>query len=407
MRSIDFLAPDFLRNPWPVYARLRRDGPVHWLPEIGMYAVASYAEVRSCLLSADFSVAYPFRVSRHVLGETLLDIDGPEHQRLRRLLGRLLTGREQAASFNGVAARRVPELLGNLPRDRPVDFMAEVAERLPLGVTCAFLGIHEAEVPSVGRLVHDLLFHLDGSRGSSGVAGRRSEELQARLEQLMATSPPPPPETMLGALGRLVSGGDLTAGEALGLATLTLAAGIETSTGLLGNGLHCFFTQTPDPRVLASDGMAREAFIREVLRWEPPQHDTVRFARQPTTLGGERIPAGAALKLLLASANRDETAFMRAASFDPAANRGTSLSFGHGAHACLGMQLALHVADRTFQQLFRRFPALEAVDESLEPIMGSTFRRPEQLHVLLGRPVEPSEPAEPSLVAGRSGAADA
>lgn len=84
MRSIAFLSPDFLANPWPRYAHFREEQPVWWSDEIRMFCVFRHRDIRACLTSPDYTVEYPFRVSRQVFGETLLDLDGPRHQRLRR-----------------------------------------------------------------------------------------------------------------------------------------------------------------------------------------------------------------------------------------------------------------------------------------------------------------------------------
>lgn len=346
-----------------------------------MYCVTGYPEARICLTSSDFSVSYPFRVSRQVLGETLLDLDGPTHYRLRRLLARLLQGRAQNSAFADVVDVWVPRVLAALPTDRDIEFVSAVAEPIPMAVTAGFLGIPDELIPQTRELLHYLLFHLDGSRGSSSRATEAREELHALLRRLL---PGPGEGSMLDQLGAWEADGTLAIEEALGLATLTLAAGVETSTGLLANAMVCLATH-PEYRLALGEDAARKAFVREVLRWEPPQHDTVRFAVRPTSLGDVPIPAGAALKVLLASANRDERVFDRAADFDPQRADRPSLTFGHGAHSCLGTHLATHVAERTFQHMLARFPDLAVVDHPIPLITGSTFRRPERLHVLIRR----------------------
>src|SRR5690606_34807602 len=132
---------------------------------------------------------------------------------------------------------------------------------------------------------------------------------------------------------------------------LLLAAGVETSVCSLSNVLYCLLTH--DEWLLESRGNPQvlHDVIRESLRWEPPQHDTVRFTRESTTLGGVPIEKGRALEVILASANRDEERFERPEEFMPHRAEKALLSFGQGPHGCRGRLLATRQLEKIFGRL--------------------------------------------------------
>ncbi|MFF5789115.1 cytochrome P450 [Streptomyces sp. NPDC012693] len=382
MRSIAFLSPDFLANPWPRYAHFREEQPVWWSDEIRMFCVFRHRDIRACLTSPDYTVEYPFRVSRQVFGETLLDLDGPRHQRLRRPLAGLLLGRRDNVAFRAAAEERARTAVAALRPGTELDMVSGPARAVPLTATATFLGIPAERHDWLLHTVEYLVSHLDGSSGDFARASVLRTELEEYLVGLLTSGAPP--RSMLGEVHTWVRDGEITTAEAVGLATLTLAAGFETSTGLISNTLHCLARHPEHAAAAAGDSGRLRSFLKETLRWEPPQHDTVRFARRDTTLAGVRIPAGSALKLVLASGNRDAEVFDHPEEFRPDRSTHGSLTFGHGSHSCLGTHIALDVAEAFIGALLARFPGLRAVDDPMPPITGSTFRRPQALRMRLG-----------------------
>lgn len=383
MRSIDFLSPEFRDDPWPTYAHYREHEPVWWAESIQMFCVFRYADIRRCLTDKAFTVQYPFRVSRQVLGETLLDMEGPDHKRLRKLLAQALLGRTENAGFTDAVQRVVTDVFDELEGEETVEYLDRVAGRVPLLTTATFLGIPRSECARVSEQLGYLLRHLDGSKGNFAKASATRAELSEYVAGLLTGSDAPLPDSMIAQAAVWVREGTLTVREAVGLVLLTLAAGVETSTGLLSNGMVCF-SRHPEwrERVIADPSLMPKV-VREILRWQPPQHDTVRFAAEETELGGVRIPRGAALKLLLASGNRDAAVFTRAEEFDPLRPETNHLSFGHGLHSCLGTHLASRVAEIFFGLQFARYAGARVDEDPIPPITGNTFRHPTSLKVLL------------------------
>lgn len=251
MRSIAFLAPDFLANPWPRYARFRAEQPVWWSDEIRMFCVFRHRDIRACLTGADYTVEYPFRVSRQVFGETLLDLDGPRHQRLRRPLAGLLLGQRDNIAFRAAAGERARTAVAALPADTVLDMVAGPARAVPLTATATFLGVPAERHDWLLHTVEYLVGHLDGSSGDFGRASALRAELEEYLLGLITSGAPP--RSMLGEVHGWVRDGEITAREAVGLATLTLAAGFETSTGLISNTLHCLARHPGHAAAAAAD----------------------------------------------------------------------------------------------------------------------------------------------------------
>jgi cytochrome P450 len=374
VRHVDFLSPELGDKLWAVFAEYRRNQPVLWVEAIQMYCVFGYRDIRTCLTGPEFTVEYPFRVSRQVFGRTLLDMDGPTHVELRRLLGRLLLGREGNPAFVDLVDDCTARVLDALA-DRPeFEFVESVARRLPESVTARFLGIPAADRDWVFAHLRYLLDHLDGSSRDFASAGARRREVCELVVELLrggATAE----HSVIAQLAAAIRAGTVGLSDAVGLVLLVLAAGVETSTGMLANTMVALarFPQWRDRAAGDRDELA--AVIREVVRWQPPQMDTVRFARAAAHLGGVPVPAGSSLKLLLGSGNRDEAVFSHPEAFRPDRPERAGLSFGHGAHSCLGMNLAIGVATRFFGAFLARFPQARVAGPVPE-ITGWTFRRP-------------------------------
>jgi cytochrome P450 len=159
------------------------------------------------------------------------------------------------------------------------------------------------------------------------------------------------------------AGGDrLTGGELMGNLALLLVAGFETTTNLLGNGVVLLLDHPGEAKRLATDPELAPAYVEEVLRVDSPVQLTERFAGQDAEIAGVEIPAGSELIVLLGAANRDPERFAEPERFVPDRPGNAPLSFGAGAHYCLGAPLARLEAQVALPALVRRFPELELIE---------------------------------------------
>ncbi|HWD82808.1 MAG TPA: cytochrome P450, partial [Kribbella sp.] len=208
-------------------------------------------------------------------------------------------------------------------------------------VICELLGVPASDRHRFRPLASDLTAALELTDESDASADAAARELGAYFAHLIAD---PPPGGLIAAL--VAARERLSDEELLANLILLLVAGFETTTDLLGNGL-AILLQQPE---LPTDA----AFVEEVLRYDSPVQVTTRVARDGSTIAGTPIPAGSNLVLLLGAANRDPARFPDPDRFDPQRPGNKPLSFGAGAHICLGNSLARLEATIAFDRL-RRF----------------------------------------------------
>lgn len=369
------MSTDDHSNPWPRYAQCRATAPVRRREGASVYEVYRQADIRHVLTSDDFTVAYPFRVSKLILGETLLDIDGRKHSELRRATALFFDSDNVALLARTIFEPVAAEVLDALDTAAPIEFVRDCAKVFPTRTMSRLIGIREAEVGPMYEMVDYLVEHLDGSKGDFATASRYREALRQRLAQDIL----PRGE---GALARYVNGLQAQIGDAekIGLLLLILFAGIETSISTLANTISCLLRHPQYlPAMREVPGFVGHALM-EAIRFEPAQHETVRFALHDCEVGGTPVEKGAALILYLASANRDEAEYRDAAVFNPLREEKHNMSFGLGRHYCLGKKFAL-LALETFMTAFFQRHAIAPGSADLAPVTGGMFRRPDYIHL--------------------------
>jgi cytochrome P450 len=157
----------------------------------------------------------------------------------------------------------------------------------------------------------------------------------------------------------------LAEGELLSNLALLLIAGFETTTNLIGNGVMALLRHPEQLQRLKKEPELAAPFVEEFLRYDSPVQVTSRVAHQPTVLDGQPVEAGTYVIALIGSANRDETRFANASEFDPARPNNVPISFGAGAHFCLGAALARLEGQVAFPLLLHRLDGLELAGEPL------------------------------------------
>jgi cytochrome P450 len=365
--------PGFVDDPYPTYAALRARVPVHGLGP-GSWLLTRYAEVaaiyRSEHVSSDKQREFGPKLGAgspiHEHHTTSLVFnDPPLHTRVRRLLmgalnQRAITRMEPAlvtlvdGLLDRLADAPAPDLIEHFAAAIPVDVIGNllavpVAERAPLrDWSLAILSALEpAPAPTVlaraNAATTDFLAYLRGL-----VADRRAH--------------PGDPET--DVLTRLIqgdgSGEHFTEPELLHNCIFLLNAGHETTTNLIGNGLHALMTQRDQLDRLAADPTALMATaIEELLRYESPLQLNNRLTTAPLTLAGVEIPAGSFLTLAIGAANRDPDEFPDPDRLDVGRKPNRHVAFGHGAHACAGMNVARLEARVAIGRLLARHPRID------------------------------------------------
>ncbi|HEY6594141.1 MAG TPA: cytochrome P450 [Asanoa sp.] len=381
MESIEAVAalmsPEGRVDPYPLYRVLHAGGPALDTGTSG-YVVTSYAAIDAVLrdpyvLVADASTmdrAWPdWRDHRSVasIATSMLRTNAPDHTRMRRLASGAFTARRVAGLRDTVeaqAAALVADMRGRLAAGETVDVMDAFAYPLPIGVICALLGVPPGDHAWFRQRAGDLTAVLepDIDVAELDTADRGTREMEAYLEDLVARRRRTSADDLTTALVR-ASDADpdqLSGDELLANLLLLLVAGFETTTNLIGNGL---VTLMDHPRAAAGlDPDTAPAYVEEFLRYDSPVQLTSRLVTRPTRVPGLDLPAGAWLMLLLGAANRDPARFGEPDRFDPWRADGGPISFGAGAHYCLGAPLA-RLEARIALPLLRDLPGLALAGE--------------------------------------------
>ncbi|MFG3285588.1 cytochrome P450 [Streptomyces sp. NPDC048111] len=364
------LTDDFTADPYSAFSTLRSRGPVHHVrfpTGDESWLVVGHEEVRAAFAdprlrndvrhSADFDGDGLYSVGRN-----MLQVDPPDHTRLRTLVAREFTGRRVQALRPRVE-EAAGALLDAVAADGRADLVAAYAYPLPLTIICELLGVPDADRDAF-RAWSTKVVALDDAEQSA----RASQEMAAYLAGLAEAKRglrDAADSDLLHALVRAHDrdGGDqLTPEELLGMAFLLLVAGHETTVNLIANAVHLLLGHPTQLAALRTSPELMEGAVEETLRFESPAPaGAYRYAAEPVTLGGARIPAGARVVLSIAAANRDPARFNAPDRFDirrdPTQTR-AHLAFGHGLHHCLGAPLARLEATLALRILLDRFPHL-------------------------------------------------
>jgi cytochrome P450 len=378
--GFDLAGDAFLSDPWPVYARLRARGSVHWSPETSTFVVVGHEAVARGLLDPAFTSRSPAPGNRNLFGLGFFDTDGPTHRTLRRAVAPVFGARAVRQHAVRAITPAVERALDDATREAEVDFVERVAAQVPYSVMADVLGVPDAATGWLRARVRPLAAMLEFPPGDPDEALDALAQLEERLAA-DATRAGADRRTVLGAL----AAGPGVGTEALRAAIFLLVAGTETSVCAIANVMACLLAHPAALRRVWEDPALVGAAVRETLRWEPSTHSVLRFARREARLAGVAVPRHSAVVFSVAAANRDEAAFADPDRWDPdrwdpdrAPAR--SLTFGAGPHTCLGLHLAQREFEILFARLRERVAAIEAAGEP-PAIRGHSFRGPEPLLV--------------------------
>ncbi|MCR6486889.1 cytochrome P450 [Amycolatopsis sp. OK19-0408] len=351
---------EFLKDPVCSYARLRAEGPVHraeapdgspvWLVTGYEDVRAGLADLRLSLDKAHSTTGYRGLSLPASLDRNLLNMDAPDHPRLRRILGRAFTPRRVEALRPAVEeiARSLADAVGG------DDLLAEFCVPLPIRVICELLGVPPADVTAFREWTDAVLVPADPARARSAMGS-----LYAFLTSLVAAKRESPGDDLLSVVAD-----SLTADEMLSAAFLLLLAGYENVVHVLGNGLA----------ELLSAGLTSSTVDELVRHASPLQLAIRRFPVHDVETGGTTIPAGETVMLAVASAHRDASVFPDADVFDPSRAENPHVGFGFGPHYCLGAPLARLEVEVGLAALFSRHPGLSLAVPYAELEWRSAFR---------------------------------
>ena len=401
MNDFTKLGADYFRDPHPLNERLRAECPVAEVEMPGGYSawiVTRYDDVRAVLnderLTKDWRKLVPASsadasseaAQLNLLSVNMLNMDPPDHSRLRKRVSKAFTARGVENLRPRVEAI-VSALLDDLAAHDgdEVDLIESFAFPLPIIVICELLGVPESDRDKFRRWAVVFASAVVTAKEERAAAA----EVMAYFGTLLAAQEADPgsSDDLLSALLHPQEDGDkLTENELISLMLLLVNAGHATTLSFIATGM---LTLMHDPAVqarLRSDRSLLPAAVEELLRYTTPvNHATMRFTTAPTTIAGTEIPAEQIVIAALSSANWDQSRFGSPDLVDVERDTARHLAFGYGRHFCLGAPLARLEAEVAFAGLLDRFPAMTLAGAVSElRWRPSTFLRcPEALPVRL------------------------
>jgi hypothetical protein len=382
------LSPDFIRDPYPHYDRLRAVDPVHVTP-FGQFVASRHADVslvmRDKRFGKDFVERSKRRYSDKIMDEPvfrsmshwMLQADPPDHTRLRGLVVKAFTAR-RVEDMRPRIQEIVDQAIDAVIDRGHMDLIEDFAFRLPVTIICEMLGIPEdhREVfykssRDGGRLLDPVpLTPEEIKKGNDG-----NLLAQMYFQQLFELRRKNPADDLTTQLVQAEEDGNkLTNEELTANIILLFGAGHETTVNLIGNGLLALHRNPDQLALLKARPELMEGAIEEFLRYDSSVQMTGRVALEEIDdLGGKRIPKGETVLCLLGSANRDPAVYPdRPDRLDVTRQNVKPLSFGGGIHFCLGAQLARIEAEIAIATLLRRLPDLR-IDDVENPEWRPTF----------------------------------
>ncbi|MEU9195083.1 cytochrome P450 [Streptomyces hundungensis] len=385
--------PDFVANPYPAYAELRTTARAHHYAPTNQWLIPHHADIRTLLKDRRLGRSYRHRFTHEEFGRTpppaahepfhtlndhgMLDLEPPDHTRIRRLVSQAFTPRTVER-----LAPTVRRLAGRLVDDFRAagggDLVAEVAEPLPVAVIAEMLGIPDADRPLLRPWSAAIcgMYELNPGEDTAARAVLASREFSAYLRGLIATRRKNPGEDLISALiaaydDESEGGSRLTEQEMISTCVLLLNAGHEATVNTTANG---WWALLRNPEQLAALRAAPDALlptaIEELMRYDTPLQLFERWVLEDIEFAGQTLRRGSEVALLFGSANRDPARFTDPDTLDLTRADNPHISFGAGIHYCLGAPLARLELHASFSELLKKAPRMRL---AAEPEWGPGF----------------------------------
>ncbi|MEV4311381.1 cytochrome P450 [Actinocrispum sp. NPDC049592] len=365
--------PDFVADPYPAFAALRANGPVHQHPGLGLAVAVSHAACSEVLrhrsLGRIWSDATPIEqfTSFNLLHRnSLLENEPPVHTRLRKLVSTaFLRGHVERLRpwVEKLSTRLVDDLAAAIAADGHGDLLAFVAAPLPVEVIAELLGVPLADrarlVPWSNAIVKMYEYGLPADMRAK--AEEAASEFVAYLRELAAD---PAPDSLISDLVSVRDAGDrLSQDELVATSVLLLMAGHEATVNVIGNGVLALMRNRSQWQRLVDDPALLPTAVEELIRYDAPLQLFERTATAEVTIGGVTLQPGDKIAALLGAAARDPEVFVRPDVLDVGRNPNPHIGFGAGIHYCVGAPLARVEISAALGALITRLPNLHLAAE--------------------------------------------
>jgi pimeloyl-[acyl-carrier protein] synthase len=388
------------KNPYPWLKKLRSKAPVLRSYANRGWIVLGFDEVQAAFKDPRFSsdmrnnqfivsilrAAADGKTVQLLDDPSMLSLDAPDHTRLRKLVSHGFL-RKYILSLEPTIKRIVDECLSTVDPDAAqFDLMDVLAKPLPAIVIAELLGLPDSDREQFQRWSNELLgLTLIDNPEMVEQGNNANNALIGYFTRIIAEKRLSPSQDLIGQLIAAEEEGDrLTAGEMYSTCVLLLLAGHETTTRLIGNGMHALLQHPDQFTQMQQDPSLTPNAVEEMLRYEPPVQMMARFAKEDIDFHGAAIKKDQLVMLVIASANRDATQNSDPDTFDIHRENPSHVSFGYGIHLCLGLALARLEAQVAIDALLERYPNMTLAEQDVDWQTGSLVRGMEHLFVQTG-----------------------
>ncbi|HEX9724034.1 MAG TPA: cytochrome P450 [Vicinamibacteria bacterium] len=384
--------PEVRANPYPLYHRIRSHEPVHWDEPMGFWTLTGYADIVSTLRDKRIRKGQGIAAAKERVPEeakesaqsvfdtfskTIVYSDPPSHTRMRGLVNKAFTPR-MVMRMESHIKEIVERLLDAVQQKGRMDLIADLAYPLPFTVIMEMLGLPGEDRQRFKKWSDDFAAVLGMVRhrpekfhAARGSIGEVTEYICGMRQSLVAE----PKDDLLSALATAAEAGDrLTNEELVANALMLLAAGHETTTKLISNGLLALMRHPEQMKKLRDEPALMASAIDELLRYDSPVQIVWRYADEDMEIGGKPVQRGKFLNLVIGAANRDPARFSEPDRLDITRADNDHLAFGGGIHFCPGAALARLEGQIAIGAILRRMPNLRLETETLEWQESPTFR---------------------------------
>ncbi|MFE1286370.1 cytochrome P450 [Streptomyces sp. NPDC058751] len=380
-RAFDPWDPAFVADPYPAYEELRARGRVHYYEPTNQWLVPHHADVSALLRDRRLGRTYQHRFTHEDFGRTapppehepfhvlndhgMLDMEPPDHTRIRRLVSKAFTPRT-VERLKPYVETLAGELVGRLVEAGGGDLLADVAEPLPVSVIAEMLGVPESERAPLRPWSADIcgMYELNPSEDAARKAVRASVEFTEYLRGLIEARRKEPGDDLISGLIAAHDEGDrLTEQEMISTCVLLLNAGHEATVNATVTGWWTLFRHPEQLARLRADHALIPTAVEELMRYDTPLQLFERWVLDDIEIDGTTVPRGAEIAMLFGSANRDAAVFEDPERLDLSRAENPHISFSAGIHYCIGAPLARLELASSMSALLTKAPGLRLVEE--------------------------------------------
>ena len=374
------------RDPYPIYARLRDEEPVSWVPAVQLWLVTRYEDVRTVDLSPElFTAATDPSTLNRTMGVNMLGSEGPDQQRIRRVVEPPFRPRDVEERTQGMIPKLANELIDGFEARGECDLFREFADPMSVRSLRFMLGLDEVPWEDLLRWNQGLmpgLANFEADPVKQAPADEASAALGEVIERVLDRVQDEPDGSVLASmLHHDRDGAAMGRDEIVANTRLMLSGGLQEPRDLIALVVFALGSDPPQlEEVRATRGLIKSA-VEETLRWAGPVGTSTRQTTEATELAGVKLEEGALVGAVLSSANRDPRRFTDPDRFDVHRKEGAHLAFAVGTHFCLGAWFGRHLARVSLEILLDRLPGLRLDPERPPTLSGWEFRAPDSTWV--------------------------